>query len=131
MTITTTFKLFDSVKLKAEIPLSDGGVAPEGTLGVIVEILDEGTAYLVELFGDWVKYDTSEDFIPSDRSDEASFLETIGVEMVHANQLRWVQPAAKTVGRRASLAAALEGLPENLLAEVQDFAEFLKQKQHL
>ncbi len=123
------FQMFDSVKLREEIPLADGGMAPLGTLGVIVEAFNDGEAYLVELFGDWVKYNAQENFVPAQREDAGSFLETIGVETVYPQQLQLVAPAQEIVGARARLAAVLDALPENLLAEVQDFAEFLQLKQ--
>jgi hypothetical protein len=50
------FQLFDEVKLTENIPLTDGGVAQVGTVGAVVEVLGNGQAYLVELFGNWVKY---------------------------------------------------------------------------
>ncbi len=34
------YKLFDSVRLKEAIPLTDGGVAEAGTVGAIVEVLE-------------------------------------------------------------------------------------------
>ena len=55
--MSTKYKLFDSVKLTEAIPLTDGGMAEAGTVGAIVEVLEEGEAYLVEFFGGWVKYD--------------------------------------------------------------------------
>jgi len=61
----TRFQLFDHVKLTENIPLSDGGIAPQETRGAIVEIFNNGEAYLVELFGDWVKYDAEGNFIHS------------------------------------------------------------------
>lgn len=123
------FQLFDSVKLKEAIALTDGGIAPEDTSGAIVEVFNDGEAYMVELFGDWVKYDAAEKFVPAQREDVDSFLETIGVETVYPQQLQLVKPAHETVGVKARLAAVLDDLPEDLLAEVQDFAEFLRQKQ--
>jgi len=102
------FQLFDSVKLKEEIALTDGGTAPIGTPGAIVEVFKDGEAYLVELFGDWVKYNGREDFVPAQREDAESFLETIGVETVYPQQLQLVAPAQETVGVRAQLAAVLE-----------------------
>lgn len=125
----TRFELFDSVKLTEAIALTDGGTAPPATLGAVVEVFREGEAYLVELFGDWVKYDAAENFVPANRQDAESFLETIAVEMAYPHQLQLVKPAEETVGVRARLAAVLDELSEDLLAEVQDFAEFLLQKQ--
>lgn len=123
------FQLFDSVKLKEAIPLSEGGCAPEGTPGAIVEVLKDGEAYLVELFGEWVKADLGEDFVSSDRPASDSFMETIGVETVYPRQLRLVKPANETVGVRAQLLALIDELPDSTLEEVKNFAEFLRQKQ--
>lgn len=123
------FQLFDSVKLKEAVTLTDGGIAPEGSSGAIVEVFNNGEAYMVELFGGWVKYDAAENFVPAKREEAESFLETIGVETVYPQQLQLVKPAQETVGVRARLAAVLDDLSEDLLAEVQDFAEFLRQKQ--
>ena len=51
----TRFELFDAVALKEAIPLTGGGTAGTGTPGAFVEVLSEGTAYMVELFGGWVQ----------------------------------------------------------------------------
>lgn len=40
-------------------------MAEAGTVGAIVEIFNEGEAYLVELFGGCVKYEDSENFRPA------------------------------------------------------------------
>jgi hypothetical protein len=123
------YKLFDSIKLKEAIPLSDGGMAEAGTVGAIVEVLKEGEAYLVELFGGWVKYDELENFVPTASDEQGTFRETIGVETVYPQQLELVQPARETVSVRAHLLSLLDELSEEKLAEVRDFAEFLQQKQ--
>lgn len=123
------FQLFDSIKLKEPIPLDEGGTAPEGTPGAIVEVFKNGEAYMVELFGGWVKADVNGDFIPGDREDPDSFVETIGVETVYPHQMSLVKPAKETVGVRAQLLALLDELSENSLEEVKDFAEFLREKQ--
>lgn len=134
----TQFQLFDAVKLKEPIPISDpswsnappeGNTAPEGTPGAIVEVFNNGEAYIVELFGSWVKYDEQGDFISASRSDVESFMETIAVETVYPHQLRLVKPARETMGAKRHLASILEDLPEELIAEIRDFAEFLQQKQ--
>lgn len=44
------FQLFDGVRLREYLPLIDGGIAPIGTVGTIVEILKNGEAYLVEFW---------------------------------------------------------------------------------
>lgn len=123
------FNLFDTVKLKEAIPLIEGGTAPEETIGAIVEVFNDGEGYMVELFGGWVKYDDQENFVPSDREDPNSFMETIGLETVSPQQLSLVKPAKETVGVRAQLLALLDELSENSIEEVKDFAEFLREKQ--
>lgn len=125
----TQFQLFDSVKLKEGIPLTEGGMAPVGTPGAIVEVFNSGEAYLVELFGNWVKADTHGDFISTDSEDPEAFMETVGLETIYPHQLSLVEPARATVGVRTQLLAVLDDLSEDLLEEVQDFAEFLRQKQ--
>lgn len=122
------FQLFDSVKTIEEIPLLDGGVAPMGNVGTIVEVLADGEAYIVELFGGWVKYDEQGDFIPATRDEKESFMETIGVETAYPHQLQLVKPARETVGIKAHLLAIIDELSDDLLAEVRDFAELLQQK---
>lgn len=127
--MTTKYKLFDSVKLKEAIPLFDGGMAEMGTVGAIVEVLEEGEAYLVELFGGWVKYDEQENLVSAISHEKDAFRETIGIETVYSQQLELVQPARETVSVRAHLLSLLDELTEEKLAEVRDFAEFLQQKQ--
>ena len=123
------FQLFDSIKLKEAIPLSEGGSASEGTPGTIVEVFKHGEAYMVELFGEWVRADIGGDFVPSDRDAPDAFMETIGVETVYPQQLRLVKPARETVGVRAQLLALMDELPDDALEEVKNYAEFLQQKQ--
>lgn len=122
------FQLFDSVKLRSEISLEDGGIAPEGCAGSIVEVFNYGEAYMVELFGGWVTDTDDGDFAKSTREAPDSFMETIGVETLLPSQLRLVSPAREAVGVRVQLLALVDELPENTLEEVKNFAEFLKQK---
>jgi hypothetical protein len=91
------FQLFDSVKLTEDIPLTDGGIAPIHTVGAIVEVLKNGEAYLVELFGDWVKYDEQGNFVSATQTDKGEFMETIGVEIVYPHQLVLAAPAQETM----------------------------------
>jgi hypothetical protein len=91
------FQLFDGIKLTEEISLTDGGIAPIGTEGAIVEVLKDGEAYLVELFGDWVKYDEQENFVSATQAEKGSFMETIGVEIVYPHQLLLTVPAKETM----------------------------------
>jgi hypothetical protein len=91
------FQLFDGVKLTEYIPLNDGGIAPVGTVGAIVEILKDGEAYLVELFGNWVKYNDQENFVSATGTEKGAFMETIGVEIVYPHQLVLTIPAQETM----------------------------------
>lgn len=123
------FQMFDSVKLTEEIPLTDGGTAAIGTVGAIVEVFKNGEAYMVELFGDWVKYDSQENFVPATPEEPKSFVETIGVETIYRHQLQLYKPASETVGLQTHLQSILDELPEVKLAEVRDFAEFLRDQE--
>jgi hypothetical protein len=123
------FQVFDTVKLNEEVTLPEEGTAPAGTRGVIVEVLGEGEAYLVELFGAWVELDEQGMMVPSAEAFPAAFQETIGVATAQANQLTLVKAAAETMGARGRLLTVLEELPETSVQEVADFAEFLRHKQ--
>ncbi|MDV3002470.1 MAG: hypothetical protein N5P05_004125 (plasmid) [Chroococcopsis gigantea SAG 12.99] len=86
-------------------------------------------AYLVELFGNWVKYDEGGNFISASSDEGGAFMETIGVEIVRPHQLALTVRARDTMGVREHLETVLDSLPEEKLAEVRDFAESLQQKQ--
>lgn len=125
----TRFQLFDNVKLTENIPLSDGGIAPQETRGTIVEVFNNGEAYLVELFGDWVKYDAKGNFIKANQDDKDAFMETLGVETVYDYQMILTVSAREIMGVKEHLNSLIETLPDNLVLQVRDFAEFLQQKQ--
>ncbi len=91
-------------------------------------MFNQGEAYLVKLFGDWVKTDAAGQFTPATPHEAEAFVETLGLETVVPQQIRLVTPAKETVGVRANLLAVLETLPEALLEEVQEFAESLQDK---
>lgn len=122
------FELFDAVELKESATLSEGQIVPAGVHGAIVEVFDQGEAYLVELFGEWVKTDHQGERALAQQQERDAFVETLGVALLYPQQLRLVQPAQKTVDDRVRLYNALEELSENLVKEVADFAEFLQQK---
>ena len=82
------FKLFDTVKLTEKIALAEGGLAPAGTAAAIVEVFNEGEAYIVELFGGWVKAEVGSDFVRATEEEPDAFMETIGVETVYPHQLK-------------------------------------------
>lgn len=115
----TQFQLFDGVKLIEDIPLTDGGVVNEGTIGTIVEVLGEGKAYIVELFGGWVKYDENGNFVSATQDEAELFMETIGVETVYPHQLVLTIPDRETMGVREHLTAVLDNLSDDLVAEVR------------
>ncbi|HEY9866815.1 MAG TPA: hypothetical protein V6D21_21760 [Candidatus Obscuribacterales bacterium] len=123
------FQLFDAVQLIETIPLTDGGVASIGTVGTIVEVLKAGEAYIVELFGNWVKYDREGNFIPAKSEELESFMETIGVEIVNPQQIMLTASADQFLSAREQLTLVLDDLSEDLILEIRDFAEFLHQKQ--
>ena len=123
------FQLFDAVNLIAEVSLTDGGVAPPGTAAAIVEVFNNGEAYLVELFGGWVKAEIGDDFIPANQDEPGAFRETLGVETVYPHQLQLVKSAREIMEVREHLAAVVDNLSDDLVVEVRDFAEFLQQRQ--
>jgi hypothetical protein len=127
----TQFQLFDNVKLTENISLSDGGIAPQETRGTIVEVFNNGEAYLVELFGDWVKYDSDGNFIQANQDEKDAFMETLGVETVYEHQMILTVSAREIMAVKEHLNALLETLPDNLVLQVRDFAEFLQQRQQL
>lgn len=115
-----TLNLFDTVRLKENIDLGDGVYAPTGTIGSIVEILNRSDAYLVECFGDWVKYDAEGNFEATHRNDPEAFVETLGVETLYSHQIQLVKSAEESVGVRAQLLTLIEDMPEVLLEEIKD-----------
>ena len=122
-------QLFDSVKLVKTISLEQDRMSPEGTTGAIVEIFNDGETFLFELFGNWVKYDDQGDFIVAEQDDPEAFMETIGVETVYLSQIALLSPVREMMGDRNSLRVLADELSDDLVAEVMDFAEFLKQNQ--
>ena len=128
------FSLFDQIQLAQPIDLKSGfsnalsemDVAPVGTLGTIVEVLSSGQAFLVELFGDWVKLRDPEGLMRAKEEDKEAFRETIGVEVVYPHQMV-LRHRSNPV--KASLFQLLDEMPENLLEEVQTFAESLRHEQ--
>jgi len=121
-----TYYLFDSVKLTQEIKTYKGDLIPQDTIGTIVEIYNNGEAYEVELFGDWVEYDQTGQFIPSNSQNPNAFVETIAVETLYPNQIVLVKAASQTVGIRTQLLAILDELSEDKLTQVRDFAQNLR-----
>ena len=123
------FQLLDAVTLTEGVALADGEIAPPQTAGTIVEVFKNGEAYLVELFGGWVKAEVGGDFVPATEDEPGAFMETIGVETFYPHQLQLVKSASEMMGVRERLQSVLDNLSEDLVAEVCDFAEFLQEKQ--
>lgn len=124
------FNLLDQVRLLEPIALeSDFGnaltaqnEAPVGTTGSIVEILESGQVFLVELFGDWVKLEATEGLRRVDALEEGAFQETLGVEVVRSQQMTLLKQSNVV---KVGLFRLLDEMPEELLEEVQTFVEFL------
>ncbi|MEG4055760.1 MULTISPECIES: DUF2281 domain-containing protein [unclassified Microcoleus] len=123
------FQLFDAVNLTEAFALADGEIAPPQTAGAIVEVFKNGEAYLVELFGGWVKAEVGGDFVPATEDEPGAFMETMGVETVYPHQLQLVKSASEMMGVRERLQSVLDNLSDELVAEVCNFAEFLQEKQ--
>lgn len=121
----THFKLFDTIKIIQELPLLKDKIVPVNTLGIIVEIYNNGEAYDVELLGDWVKYNPNGEMISSNPDIPDSFIESTGVVTLYPHQMCLVRPASETVGIRAQLFALLDELPDDKLSQVKNFAESL------
>ncbi|MGF1601615.1 MAG: hypothetical protein ACFCU8_06280 [Thermosynechococcaceae cyanobacterium] len=125
------FKLLDQVQLLEPISLSGdfsnslalGDTAPVGAVGTVVEVLEPGQAFLVELFGDWVKLQESEGLYRATAQETGAFRETLGVEVVQSQQMVLLQ---RSNAAKVDLFQLLDDMPEDLLAEVQTFAEFLR-----
>ena len=128
------FELFDQVQLIEAIALSGEmsnaldppAVAPVGATGTIVEVLEPGEAFLVELFGDWVSLEEETGLVGSTSDHPTAFRETLGVEVVKAAQISLLHRPSSV---KSDLFRLLDVMPASLLAEVKDFAEFLQQRQ--
>ncbi|MEO1394804.1 MAG: hypothetical protein AAFV90_18010 [Cyanobacteria bacterium J06634_5] len=136
------FNLLDQVRLLKPIALESGfsnaltaqDEALIGTTGTIVEVLEPGQAFLVELFGDWVKLEPSEGLRRAQATEEGAFQETLGVEVVRVStgeasptrQMTRLKPSNVV---KVGLFRLLDEMPEELLEEVQTFAEFLSYRQ--
>lgn len=120
------FNLFDTVKLNQEIKTYQGRVISKDTIGTIVEIHNNGEAYEVELFGNWIEYNPQGNIIPSNSHSPHAFMETIAVETLYPQQITLVKTASQTVGIRAQLLAILDELSEEKLSQVRDFVETIR-----
>jgi hypothetical protein len=123
------YELFDSVRLREAITLADGQRIEAGAQGAVVELFPDGQAYLVELFGDWVTVGDDGDLVSATADDPEAFTETIGLATLTSQQIELLQPARKTVGAKTHLLTVVADLPEYMVIEVVNFAEFLRQKQ--
>ena len=121
-----SLNLFDTVKLTQDIKTNKGDIVTQDTIGTIVEIYNAGEAYEVELFGNWVEYNSQGDVISSNDQSPNAFVETIAVETLYPHQIMLVKTASQTVGIHAQLLAILDELSEDKLNQVRDFAESLR-----
>ncbi len=122
------FQLFDSIQLTEVLSLDTSTTAPIGSPGAVVEVFNNGEAYLVELFGGWITAEVGGDFSLADQDNPNSFMETIGLATVYPYQIHLVKSAGETNGIRSQLLALMDELSEAKLETVRDFAEFLKSK---
>jgi len=123
------FQLFDAVKLTQSVPLNDGALAPPGTPGAVVEVLGEGDAYLVEIFGPWVRPDEQGNTVPAQPGEASAFQRTLDVVTLTGAEMALVTPAMQSVGPQAQLLSIVDELPQVMVAEIVDFAQFLRHKQ--
>jgi hypothetical protein len=121
-----SFNLFDTIQTTEIITFENSKIIPIGTIGVIVEIYNDGEAYEVELFGNWVEYNQEGELIVSHSNSSNAFVETIAVITLYPQQISFVKPARETVGIRAQLLGVLDELSEEKLNQVKDFAETLR-----
>ena len=96
------FQLYDAVALRKDVPLTEGGTALEDTAGTIVEVFNNGEAYLVELFGRWGQSRYRGGFVPATPDEPDAFMETLGIETLYPHQLELVKSAQDTMGIRDS-----------------------------
>jgi hypothetical protein len=118
--------LFDTVKLTQDIKTNKGDTVTQNNVGTIVDIYNAGEAYEVELFGNWVEYNSLGNVVPSNAQSPNAFVETIAVETLYPHQIMLVKTASQTVGIHAQLLAILDELSEDKLNQVRDFAESLR-----
>ena len=121
------FRLFDSVILNESLKISEEITALPGTPATIVEVLGDGEAYMIELFGNWAVCDEKGNLTKADENAPGAFRETIGVETVFPHQ---IQRVTKNEHVRLRLLKIMDDLSEHHLEEISDFAEFLYHKQH-
>jgi hypothetical protein len=118
------YQLFDSVVLLEPVTLFDGVVAPMGATGAIVEVYNDGEAYDVEIFGNWVKQTDNGELIANQQADAPDvFMETLGVATLYPQQVM-----RRLTKHEERLLEIIHRLPEERFAQVVDFAEFLSQK---
>lgn len=94
------FDLFDVVRVIDRSLDTHSSKIQTGTTGTIMEVLEDGQAYLVELMGDWSGTDDAATLVLLAEAEVPDiFRETLGIEVFRAEQLELVKPAAKTVGQ--------------------------------
>ncbi|MGA1262810.1 MAG: hypothetical protein ACO331_02740 [Prochlorothrix sp.] len=88
-------------------------------MGTIVEILNSGEAYLVELWGDWIQVTAQNQAIPVNSTDPLALQATLGVETLTAQQLI---PASDLTDIRSRLFYLSQQLSDEQLEKVENFA---------
>lgn len=93
------FELFDVVRVIADPLDSHDSPIAVGTTGTIMDVLEDGQSYLVELLGDWDGTEDAATFVLLAAVDVPDiFRETLGIEIFSADQLELVKSADETVG---------------------------------
>ncbi|TYQ26943.1 hypothetical protein [Pseudanabaena sp. UWO310] len=91
-----------------------------------MEIFKDGAAYLVELFGGWLKLTTEGDMIETSQDDPEAFRDTIDVETLYPHQINPINAPQQSDKQKVKqqLLALLEILPEESILQVKDFTDF-------
>jgi hypothetical protein len=116
------FNLLDPVQLTEAIPLSSDmgnalelpAAAPIGTVGTMVEVLELGEAFLVELFGNWVTLQEPAGLVRVEADTPGAFRQTLGVEVVRTDQMQLVAHANPI---KLDLYRLLDDMPDTLLPD--------------
>lgn len=98
--MTVGFKLFDTVQLRDPVELDPQSgnalepltLAPSGTIGSVVEVLEPEKVYLVELFGDWIQPTELGSWQRAQSTDPKAVRETLGVGVVLTYQMKRLKP---------------------------------------
>ncbi len=97
----------------------------------LLQIFKDGEAYLVELFGGWLKLTNEGDMIEASQDDPEAFRDTLDVETLYPHQITPINAHQQSDKQKVKqqLLALLELLPEESILQVKEFTEFLCYKQ--